>query len=110
MHDDSNGGNDGDGERITSDAALAFWGERADSPGDLAWKAWRRSLEELSAFLANCRAESAADEARLVEMKAAADRQAVEAEAESARLQAEIERLEMDAGVRAWRAKGNYLQ
>jgi hypothetical protein len=90
--------------------ALSFWGERGDSPGDRAWKAWRRDLEALIAFLAERREKSAADEARLVEMKAAADRQAVEAEAEVARCEAEVERLEMDAGVRAWRAKGNYLQ
>ena len=37
MHGDSNGGNgNGNGARITSDAALAFWGSTAD----LAWAKW----------------------------------------------------------------------
>jgi hypothetical protein len=69
--------------------ALSFQGKRGDSPGDLAWKAWRRSLEELSAFLANRQAESAADQARLVAWKAEAEARVAEAKAETARLEVE---------------------
>jgi hypothetical protein len=90
--------------------SLSFWGERGDSPGDRAWKAWRRDLEALIAFLAERRAENAADEARLVEMKAAADAKVAEAEAEVARCEAEVERLEMDRNARDWRRNGGGLQ
>jgi hypothetical protein len=81
------GGNGGNG----NPEALSFSGERGDSPGDLAWRAWRRSLEELSAFLAERSAKSAADEARLVARKAEAQARVAEAEAETARLEVEAE-------------------
>src|ERR1700722_2321851 len=69
--------NDGDG----NPGALSFWAERGDSAGDRAWRAWRRDLGALIGFLDERRAASAADEARLVAMKAEADTQVAEAEA-----------------------------
>jgi hypothetical protein len=86
--------------------ALSFWGERGDSPGGLAWKAWKKSLAELRAGLDAWRAESAADTARLVVRKAEADAKVAEAEAEVARCKAEVERLEMDRNARDWRRNG----
>jgi phage gp46-like protein len=78
-------------DHTTSAEALAFWAERSESAGDRAWRKWRRDLEKLIAFLAERSAASAVDEARLVAMKAAANAQVAEAEAEAARLQVAVE-------------------
>jgi len=71
--------------------ALAFWEAYADTPGNRAWRAWRRNLEDVSESLALYRAESAASDARLLALKADADARVVEAEAETARLEAAVE-------------------
>ena len=83
-------GND-EGERITSDAALAFWAERSESAGDAAWRKWRASLEDARAGLAEWRAESAAWELDLEARRAEAEARAAEAAAKTARLAVEAE-------------------
>lgn len=76
MHGDGNGGNGGEGERITSDAALAFWGSTAD----LAWAKWRRSLAEMKAGLDAWRADSDAWGEALEKRKAEVDAKVADAE------------------------------
>jgi hypothetical protein len=75
-----------DGNRTPK--ALAFWDERG-SAADRAWDKWRRDLDALIALLDAHRAESAADEERLVKMKAEASATHAAAEAEVARLEVE---------------------
>ena len=77
--------------------ALAFWEPYADTPGNRAWRKWRHGLEEASEGLALYRAESAADDERLLAWKAEAEAKVAEAEAKVAACEAEEARLTVAA-------------
>lgn len=110
MHGDGNGGN-GNGERITSDAALAFWEPRSNDgePEMLVFGTGERIAVTDRVF----RGEAGA---LLLKWKREADAAVREAERRQAECEANVERLEaarlLDNGVATWRAQttGSGLQ